>query len=208
MTEATTQACAEALLSSWVSRFDVPNDITTDRGPAFLSEICLTLANLIGTTFQSTTAYNPAAYGMFERTHRALKVLLMASCIDGDWKSRLPWVLLGLWTTPRTDGEPSPAEKVYGEALAVPGEFFPTSTDDTQLDHLRDIARKFRPCLKRSDTASAGPGRSRVPPENKAANEKISKKRRREVAIHTPTADVPLRSKTRGTLRRPKRYED
>ncbi|XP_068237124.1 uncharacterized protein [Palaemon carinicauda] len=153
-----------------------------------------------------------------------------------------------LRTAPRSDGKPSPADKVYGEALAVPGEFFPTSTDDTQLDHLRDIARKFWPCLKTyqdrtmqfkprnldecgyvfvrvdahrqpltrpfrgpyrvikkttkpfllevhgqedwvsinrvkpaflegSDTASAGPGRSRVPPQNKATYEKKSNKR-------------------------------
>ncbi|XP_068222051.1 uncharacterized protein [Palaemon carinicauda] len=85
---------------------------------------------------------------MVERTHRALKASLMASCTDVDWKSRLPWVLLGLRTAPRVDGEPSPAEKVYGEALAIPGEFFPPSTDETQLDHLRDITRKFRPCLE------------------------------------------------------------
>ncbi|XP_068203681.1 uncharacterized protein [Palaemon carinicauda] len=204
-------------------------------------------------------AYNPTANGIVERTHRALKASLMASCTDVDWKSRLPWVLLGLCTAPRADGEPSPAEKVYGEALTVPGKFFPTSTDDTLLDHLRDIAKKFRLCLKTyqdrtkhfnprnlddcghvfvrvdahrqpltrlyrgpyrvitestkaflldmhgqedwvsidrvkpaflegSDTASMGPGRSRVPPQNKAPGEK-SNKQRREVAIHTPTAD-------------------
>ncbi|XP_068203601.1 uncharacterized protein [Palaemon carinicauda] len=92
MTKATTQACAEALLSTWVGRFGFPDDITTDRGPAFLSEIWLALANLMGTTLHSTTAYNPAANRMVERTHRALKASVM-------------------------------------------------------LDHLRDIARKFRTCL-------------------------------------------------------------
>ncbi|XP_068236941.1 uncharacterized protein [Palaemon carinicauda] len=72
----------------------------------------------------------------------------MASCTDTDWKSRLPWVLLGLRTAPCADGEPSSNEKVYGEAFTFPGEFFPTSTDGTLLDHLRDNAKKFRPCLK------------------------------------------------------------
>ncbi|XP_066946030.1 uncharacterized protein [Macrobrachium rosenbergii] len=38
MQEATASACAEALLSSWVSRFGIPDHITTDRGPAFLSD--------------------------------------------------------------------------------------------------------------------------------------------------------------------------
>ncbi|XP_068203033.1 uncharacterized protein [Palaemon carinicauda] len=119
MTDVMTQACAEALLSSWVSRFGVPDDITTDKGPAFLPEIWRAQANLMGTTLHSTTAYNPAANGMVERTHRALKASLMASCTDGDRKSRLPWVLSGLRTAPRADGEPSPAEKLYGEVLAL-----------------------------------------------------------------------------------------
>ncbi|XP_068246502.1 uncharacterized protein [Palaemon carinicauda] len=47
------------------------------------------------------------------------------------------------------DGEPSPAEKVYGEALTVPGEFLPATPDDTKLNHLREISGKFRPCLKK-----------------------------------------------------------
>ncbi|XP_068234236.1 uncharacterized protein [Palaemon carinicauda] len=125
MSEATTHACAKALLSSWISRFDVPDDITTDQGFAFLSEIWLSLANVMGTTLHSTTAYNPAVNGMVERTHRTLKVALMARY-----------------------GEPSPAEKVYGESLTVPGEFFPATTKDTKLNHLREIAGKLRPCLE------------------------------------------------------------
>ncbi|XP_068250165.1 uncharacterized protein [Palaemon carinicauda] len=85
---------------------------------------------------------------MVERAHRTLKAALMARCTDEHWKAQLPWVLLGLRTAPRADGEPSPAEKVYDEALTVPGELFPATTNDTKLDHLREIAGKFRPCLK------------------------------------------------------------
>ncbi|XP_068206287.1 uncharacterized protein [Palaemon carinicauda] len=138
----------EALLLSWISRFGFPDDITTDRGSAFLSEIWLSLANLMGMTLHSTTAYNPTANGMVESTHRTLKAALMARCSDKHWKAQHPWVLLGFRTTPRTETEPSPAEKVYGEALTVPGEFFPATTDGTKQNHLREIAGKFSPCLK------------------------------------------------------------
>ncbi|XP_066980500.1 uncharacterized protein [Macrobrachium rosenbergii] len=122
MTEASTSTCAEALLSSWISHFSVPDSITTDRGPAFLSEFWVSLAHLMGATHHSTMAYNPAANGMVGRTHHSLKAALMARCTDDNWKAQLPWVLLGLCTAPRANGEESPAEKVYGEKLAIPGE--------------------------------------------------------------------------------------
>ncbi|XP_066953345.1 uncharacterized protein [Macrobrachium rosenbergii] len=66
----------------WISHFRVPDSITTDRGPAFLSELWVSLARLMGTTVHSTMAYNPAANGMVERVHRSLKAALMARCTN------------------------------------------------------------------------------------------------------------------------------
>ncbi|XP_066982761.1 uncharacterized protein [Macrobrachium rosenbergii] len=101
MQEATASVCAEALLSSWINQFGVLDHITTDRGPAFLSELWTALALLLGTSHHSTTAYNPAANGLVESFHRSLKASLMARCTAEDWKNQLPWVLLGLRTAPR-----------------------------------------------------------------------------------------------------------
>ncbi|XP_064081907.1 uncharacterized protein LOC135198267 [Macrobrachium nipponense] len=96
------------------------------------------------------TAYNPAANGMLEKGHHSLKVALMAWCTDKNWKAQLPWVLLGLRTVLKANSKESPAEKVYGEALAVLGKFFPTEPDDqdTPLRRLREIAKEFVPCWK------------------------------------------------------------
>ncbi|XP_064111548.1 uncharacterized protein LOC135219046 [Macrobrachium nipponense] len=156
MSGATTKACAEALLASWISRFGVPDDIMTDHGPVFLSELWTALARLMGTSLHATTAYDLAANGMVERVHRSLKASLMARCTGEDWKSQLPWVLLGLRTAPQANGEASPAEKLYREPLAVPGEFFPTNADETNLSitRLRESTEKFMPCIK---TFSEGP---------------------------------------------------
>ncbi|XP_066951853.1 protein NYNRIN-like [Macrobrachium rosenbergii] len=86
MDEAST-SCAEALLSSWISRFRMPDSITTDRGPAFLSELWVSLACLMGTTLHSTTEYNPAVNGMVEGAHHSLKEVeahkIGPACADG-----------------------------------------------------------------------------------------------------------------------------
>ncbi|XP_066940985.1 uncharacterized protein [Macrobrachium rosenbergii] len=104
----------------------------------------------MGTTLHSTTAYNPAVNGIVERAHRSLKAALMARCTDERWKEQLPWVLLDLRTAPKANGDASPAEKVYRDTLAIPGEFFPLSADgaDTPLPWLRELAQKFAPCDK------------------------------------------------------------
>ncbi|XP_066971815.1 uncharacterized protein [Macrobrachium rosenbergii] len=74
----------------------------------------------------------------------------MARCTYERWKEQLPWVLLGLRTAPKVNGDASPAEKVYRETLAVPEEFFPPSADgaDTPLLRLRELTQKFAPCHK------------------------------------------------------------
>ncbi|XP_066943516.1 uncharacterized protein [Macrobrachium rosenbergii] len=150
MEEASTASCAKALHSSWISRFGVPDSITKDRGPAFLSELWASLARLMGTTLHSTTAYNPAVNGMIKRVHRSLKAALMARCTDERWKEQLPWVLLGLCTALKANGNASPAEKVYGETLTIPREFFPPSADGTEIPfpRLRELAQKFASCHK------------------------------------------------------------
>ncbi|XP_066953390.1 uncharacterized protein [Macrobrachium rosenbergii] len=144
MDEASTTSCTEALLFSWISRFRVPDSITMDREPAFLSELWVSLAHLMGTTLHSTTAYNPTANGMVERVHRSFKAALMARCTDEKWKEQLHWVLLGLRTTPKANGDTSPAEKVYGETLVIPGEFFlpsaPTPPPEVEGTHTKVCA--------------------------------------------------------------------
>jgi len=55
-----------------------------------------------------------------------MKDTLQASLKDSSWVDRLPWVMLGLTTTPKEDLLSSSAELVYGQPLRLPGEF-PTS---------------------------------------------------------------------------------
>ncbi|XP_068204691.1 uncharacterized protein [Palaemon carinicauda] len=114
MAKSSTDAWAQALLSSWVSHFGVPEDMTTDRGPAFISDLWASFSCLMGTNLHSTVAYNLAA------------------------------------NAPRSDGDTSPAEKVYGKTLVVPGEFFPAKPgyDDVSTAPLHQKVEKFMPFRK------------------------------------------------------------
>ena len=65
--------CASALLRTWVARFGVPADITTDQGRQFSSDLWKEPHVLLGIRSLRTTAYHPQANGMVECLHRVLK---------------------------------------------------------------------------------------------------------------------------------------
>ena len=147
MMNATAGDCAAALLNGWISRFGVPDHMTSDRGRQFTSDLWKALALLMGTKVHTTTSYRPQSNGLVERTHRSIKASLMARCSGADWMRHLPWTLLGLRTLPHEGLSVSSAEMVYGDPLVVPGEFFPSTSDtsDPSLERLRRIVGEFRP---------------------------------------------------------------
>ncbi|XP_076047368.1 uncharacterized protein LOC143028900 [Oratosquilla oratoria] len=54
--------------------------------------------------------------------------------------------LLGLRIPPKNGFDASPTEMVYDNPLVIPGEFFPDTTPNEDLNQLRRIAGKFTPC--------------------------------------------------------------
>ena len=155
-------SCARALVQHWISRFGLPLNISSDRGPQFTSQLWSALAELLGTKLHHTTAYHPQANGLVERFHRNLKDALKARLHDANWIDELPWVLLGIRTAPKEDLNASSAELVYGYPLTVPGDFIckPTSTISTSqhLQQLRNIVKAFAP----TQTATHGTPSSTV----------------------------------------------
>ena len=136
MSEASSFACALALLSGWISRFDMPEHITPNRGTPFTSQLWSSLMQFLGTTLHYTNAYNPAANVMVERAHCTFKAALTARCTSPGWTAQLPWVLLGLQTSPKDGIDVSPTELVYGEPLIAPTDFFPSYQQDVSLEQL------------------------------------------------------------------------
>ena len=119
-----TESVIDAFCHGWIASYGVPQAITTDRGSQFTSAVWTQLLQIWGITHHLTTAYHPEANGMVERFHRRLKESLIALC-NGErdqWFWKLPGALLAIRTTLKPDVGASPADLVYGEGLAVPGE--------------------------------------------------------------------------------------
>ena len=96
MTDITAESCVSAMMNGWISRFNSPEVITTDRGRQFTSGLWQSFVCLLGSFAPKTTSYHPQANGMVEQFHRSLKASLMASSdnASGNWVEELPAVLL------------------------------------------------------------------------------------------------------------------
>ena len=120
------------------------------------------LSTLLGTKLHRTTAYHPQANGLVERFHRSFKASLCARLTSPAWMDELPWVLLGLRTTPKDDLGASAAEMVYGAPLTVPGDLLAPTPQIHPGDHLQQLRNRVG-ALAPVPTASHGHSRVSVP---------------------------------------------
>ena len=113
------ETVANAFISGWISRFGVPDTITTDRGSNYTSNLFKNLMSQLGCKHTTTTAYNPHSNGLIERFHRTLKSALRNG-EDHNWINRLPFILLGLRATFKNEIGCTPAEIMYGCPIKLP----------------------------------------------------------------------------------------
>ena len=57
LSDISTTSCAQALIRHWISRFGVPSEISSDRGPQFTSGLWAAVAQMLGTKHHRTTSH-------------------------------------------------------------------------------------------------------------------------------------------------------
>ncbi|KAL0156943.1 hypothetical protein M9458_048189, partial [Cirrhinus mrigala] len=82
------------LLCNWVFRlYGLPEDIVSDRGPQFTSQLWAGFFRLLGVNISLTSGYHPQANGQAERLNQRLTRFLRSYCHDHqeDWSRFLFW---------------------------------------------------------------------------------------------------------------------
>ena len=94
---------------------------------------------------------------MVERLHRQLKNSLHARLASSDWFEHMPWVLLGLHTSPREDSATATSERVYGSVLTLPGQFLEVQDPPINLfyENLKNSMSGFQPTPPCHNTPAA-----------------------------------------------------
>ena len=129
-----TNTVIDSLTHNWIAAHGIPQAITSDRGSQFTSAVWEQLLRTWGIKSLHTTAYHPEANGLVERFHRRLKESLIAlgNTERDQWFWRLPMAMLAIRTTHKPDVGASPAQLVYGEGVALPGEILGGQNNDPE----------------------------------------------------------------------------
>ncbi len=71
------------------------------------------------------------------------KDALLAHGATTTWAAELPWVLLGLRSTPRDDTNISPAQPLYGTPLVLPNQYLSINNEQTKNEFIIQIDKIF-----------------------------------------------------------------
>ena len=116
-----TETVAEALLEIY-SRMGFPEEILTDRGTQFTSDMMREINRLISIRQLTTTPYHPICNGLVEKFNGTLKLILKRLCSEQPmlWDRFLPATLFAYREVPQESLGFAPFELLYGRTVRGP----------------------------------------------------------------------------------------
>nr|VZI49393.1 unnamed protein product [Spirometra erinaceieuropaei] len=154
----TTATVADAIMSTWVARFGVPDVIHSDQGANFESLLVHELCSRLGIQKTRTTAYHPQGNGQTERTNKFILSLLRAfidSANNDIWDTLIPHCLLSYRSTIHKSAGFTPAMLTYGRELQLPlDSYLPTPRPEfpTPPSYITRLIEIHRECQRLART--------------------------------------------------------
>ena len=113
---------AQLFIKHVVCRHGVPNQLLSDRGAAFLSQLMQEVCKVLGVKKINTTAYHPQTDGLVERFNRTLTSMLSKRVErnGSDWDIHLPFTLFAYRTAVQESTKESPFFLLYGRDAKLP----------------------------------------------------------------------------------------
>ena len=110
-----TTAVAEALVSIF-SRVGIPEEILSDQGTQFTSNVMKEVGRLLSVRQLTTTPYHPQCNGLVERFNGTLKTMLRRMCAERpkDWDRYIDALLFAYREAPQESLGFAPFELLYG----------------------------------------------------------------------------------------------
>lgn len=133
------ETIARLLVEYIVCRHGVPEELLSDRGANFLSDVILQLCSLLGIKKINTSGYHPQTDGLVEKFNCTITNMIFKS-VEGrvEWDKLLPLLLFAYRSTVQDSTKESPFFLLYGRDprqptasdLALPRPAYTVDLDD------------------------------------------------------------------------------
>ena len=152
---------AKKLVEEFVCRYGVPQELHSDQGTNFESELFAEMCKLLGIKKTRTTAYNPKSDGLVERFNRTLMniiaILVEEDTCGRDWDELLPYATSAYRSTPQESTGESPNMLMLGREVRLPVELtMPTIPVEGEAggDFAETLRENFQEAHKRAERAT------------------------------------------------------
>ena len=124
---------AEELIKVF-ARLGIPEEILTDQGSNFTSQLLAELYRLLHVHPIRTSPYHPQTDGLVERFNQTLKSMLRRAATDEgkDWDKLVPYLLFAYREVPQASTGFSPFELLYGRDVRGPLDILRESWESSQ----------------------------------------------------------------------------
>ena len=109
-------------LTHMFTTFGIPQEVQSDRGTNFTSNLFQQVLHELGIKQILSTAYHPQSQGALERHHQTLKAMLRKYCHENnqEWDEGLPFLLFAIREATHESIGCSPFELVFGRKVRGP----------------------------------------------------------------------------------------
>ncbi|GFV39644.1 retrovirus-related Pol polyprotein from transposon 412 [Trichonephila clavipes] len=125
----------QILVQHWISRFEVPLQLHSDKGRNFDSAVFKRLCEILTIDKTRTTALHPQSDGMVERFNRTIlhSLSLILSSNQQNWDKKLPFFLLTYRSAVHETTGYSPSQMLFGHDLRLPADLLFSQPPDAPL---------------------------------------------------------------------------
>ena len=119
---------AKSFVNKWIYLFGAPDQLLTDNGVQFTSEVITAVEQIMGIQSLFTTVYHPECNGLIERFHGFLKEKLKIAALErnldyfdtDDWDRFIPSIVHAYNITPSTVTKHAPYQLLFGRQPQLP----------------------------------------------------------------------------------------
>ncbi len=121
VSEVTAVTVAKTIFEGWITRYGIPEQIHSDQGAQFTSEVYRELMRLLGIQVTNTPPYNPRS-NKVERMHRSLGDILRSDQTGPPetWPQKLPLAMFAYRTAVSTVTGVTPFRAMFGINSRIP----------------------------------------------------------------------------------------